>query len=175
MYKVIIRTIFYHWLILCAGISIGFMGNAEWVGYKSVLIKRSIDNIFFPIEFTSEIEKKVQNIGSKKIYIELGYPNEFEILGEVVYYNDEFYWCKYKYRDIHNKLIFGESTTRVRWKTWEYNYSSNNEVIDTPEKARNSIKKLQLWHSKIIKAIQQADSKEKELLEQEKLKNKNIS
>ena len=46
MYKVIIRTIFYHWLILCAGISIGFIANAEWLGYKSVLIERSMITFF---------------------------------------------------------------------------------------------------------------------------------
>lgn len=172
MYKVIIRTIFYHWLILCAGISIGFVANAEWIGYKSVLIERSIDNIFFPIEFTTEVEKKVQAIGASKIYTELGYPNEFEVLGEVVYYNDEFYWCKYKYRDADDKLIFGESTTRVKWKTWEYNYGSANEVIDTPQKAKESMDRLELWHSKIREAIKQADAKEQELLEQEASKNK---
>lgn len=171
MYKIIIRTIFYQWLVLCIGISIGFIGNAEWLGYKSVLIERSIDNIFFPIEFTSEVEKKVQQIGASKIFTELGYPDEFEILGEVVYYNDEFYWCKYKYRDINKKLIFGESTTRVRWKTWEYNYGSEKEVIDTPEKIKESITRLELWHSKIRSAIKQADEKEKHLIEKESIKN----
>ena len=168
VYKVIIRTIFYHWLILCAGISIGFIANAEWLGYKSVLIERSIDNIFFPIEFTTEVEKRVQEIGASKIYTELGYPNEFEVLGEVVYYNDEFYWCKYKYRDSNNELIFGESTTRVRWKTWEYNYGSPDDVVDSTEKANKLMQNLEIWHSKIRDAIKQADEKEKLWIEKEK-------
>lgn len=171
MYKIIFRSIFYHWLILLIGISIGFITNAEWIGYKSVLIERSISNIFYPIEFTKEIEDRVKGIGASKIFTELGYPNDFEVLGDVVYYNDEFYWCKYKYRDKNNRLKFGESTTRVRWKTWEYNYGSEKEVVDTEDKLKESVKKLNEWHSKIREAIKQADEKEKELLRQEALPN----
>lgn len=169
MYKIIFRSIFYQWLLLFIGISIGFIANAEWLGYKSVLIERSISNIFFPTEFTPEVEKKVKEIGSAKICTKLGFPTDFEVLGEVVYYNDEFYWCRYKFRDSKNRLKFGESTTRVRWKTWEYNYGSEKDVIDTEEKALNAMKKLEDWHSKIRQAIKEADQKEKELIEKELL------
>jgi hypothetical protein len=171
MYKIIFRSIFYHWLILLIGISIGFITNAEWLGYKSVIIEKSISNIFFPIEFTQEIENRIKDIGASKIFTELGHPNDFEILGGVVYYNDEFYWCKYKFRDQNNELKFGEATTRVRWKTWEYNYGSDSEVIDTEEKVQEAMRKLNNWHSKIREAIKQADEKEKELLRQEALPN----
>lgn len=169
MYKIIFRSIFYHWLILFIGISIGFITNAEWLGYKSVIIEKSISNIFFPIEFTQEIEDRVKSIGASKIFTELGYPNDFEILGDVVYYNDEFYWCKYKIRDQNNELKFGEATTRVRWKTWEYNYGSDSDVIDTEAKALESINKLNNWHSKIREALKKADQREQELLKQESL------
>lgn len=169
MYKTIIRSIFYQWLVLFIGISIGFITNAEWLGYKGVLIERSINNIFFPKVFTPELEKLIKQKGSAKIYEEIGSPKEFEILGDVVYYNDEFYWCKYKYRDSNNKLKFGESTTRVRWKTWEYDYGSDKDLIETEAQALESIKKLDAWHLKIREAIQQADKKEKELLQQESL------
>lgn len=171
MYKIIFRSIFYQWFLLFIGISIGFIANAEWLGYKSVLIERSISNIFFPIEFTPEVEANVKNIGADKIYAELDYPNEFEILGDVVYYNDEFYWCKYKFRDDKGKLQFGEATTRVRWKTWEYNYGSPDDVVDSTEKANALMQNLETWHSKIREAIKQADEKEKELLRQEGLPN----
>jgi hypothetical protein len=167
MYKIIFRSIFYPWLILLIGISIGFITNAEWLGYKSVIIEQSISNIFFPIEFTQEIEEKVKGIGASKIFTQLGYPNNFEILGDMVYYNDEFYWCKYKYRDKNNRLKFGESTTRVKWKTWEYNYGSKSEVIDTEQKAQDAMNKLNNWHSKIREAIKKADQREQELLKQE--------
>lgn len=171
MYKIIIRTLFYHWLLLCTGISIGFIVNAEWLGYKSAIIERSISNIFFPIEFSEEIEKQVKSAGSAKIFAELDYPSEFEVLGEVVYYNEEFYWCKYKFRDDSGVLNFGESTTRVRWKTWEYNYGSEKEIIDTEDKAAESIKRFEAWQSKIRNAIKQAEEKEHTLKEQEKKRN----
>lgn len=173
MYKIIFRSIFYPFFLIFIGISVGFIVNAEWLGYKSVLVNRSIDNIFFPIEFTPAVEANVKKIGASKICAELGFPKDFEILGDVVYYNDEFYWCKYKYRDKNNVLRFGESTTRVRWKTWEYNYGSSNEVIDTEEKARESIEKLKNWHSKIREAIKKADKKEQDLIKEENLSNHN--
>jgi hypothetical protein len=171
MYKIIVRTLFYHWLLLCFGISIGFVVNAEWLGYKSVIIERSINNIFFPIEFSEDVENKVKQIGSSKIFTKLGSPSDFEILGEVVYYNDEFYWCKYKFRDSSGQLNFGEATTRVRWKTWEYNYSSEKELIDDEDKAAESIKRFEAWQSKIRDAIKQAEEKEKALREAEKVNN----
>jgi hypothetical protein len=172
MYKIIFRTLFYHWLILSTGISIGFIVNAEWLGYKSVIIERSISNIFFPIEFTEDIEEKIKNQAAEKVFHELGEPKEFQILGQVVYYNDEFYWCKYAFRDNDDQLQFGETTTRIRWKTWEYNYGSEKEVIDTPEKILESNKKFNQWHLKIRQAIKDADEKEKRLLEQEIINNK---
>jgi hypothetical protein len=172
MYKIIFRSIFYQWLILFIGISIGFILNAEWLGYKSVLIERSIGNIFFPIEFTDDMENKVKEIGASKIYASLNYPNEFEILGDVVYYNDEFYWCKYKFRDDKGKLQFGEETTRVRWKTWEYNYGSPDDVVDSTEKANQLIQDLEIWHSKIRDSIKKAEENEKFWIDKEKTKNK---
>lgn len=172
MYKIIFRSIFYQWFILFIGISIGFITNAEWLGYKSILIERSISNIFFPIEFTQEVEDNVKKLGADKIYAELDYPNEFEILGDVVYYNDEFYWCKYKLRNKEGKLQFGEATTRIRWKTWEYYYTSPNDVIDNADKSDENMQRLELWHSKIRKTIKEADEKEKLWKEKEKNKTK---
>ena len=173
MYKIIARSIFYHWLLLIIGLSVGFTLNAEWLGYKSVLIERSINHIFFPIDFTPEMESKIKNMGAKKVYESLGCPNDFEILGDVVYYNDEFYWCRYKYRDKQNNLQFGETTNRVRWKTWEYYYGSQKEVIDDQEKALLAKQKLEEWYSKIMEAIQKANQKEQILKHQELLRENN--
>jgi hypothetical protein len=169
MQKIIIRTLLYHWLFLIVGLSVGFIINAEWLGYKSLLIERSINNIFFQESLTPDLEKKIKEKALIKIYTSLGYPAEFEILGEVIYYNDEFYWCKYKFRDKNDKLVFGERTTRVRWKTWEYYYGSDKEKLDTNEKNSSASKKLEEWHLKIRDSIREADRKEMELLRQESL------
>lgn len=168
--KTILRTIFYQFLLLFVGLSLGFIANAEWVGFKSVLLERSLNNIFFQVEFTEDLEERVKSMGATRAWAELNYPSEFEILGDVVYYNDEFYWCKYKYRNAAKELVFGEYTTRIRWKTWEYNYGSPDEVIDTTEKANKVMDRLNAWHLKIKNSIKQADDREKEILELERQK-----
>jgi SpoVK/Ycf46/Vps4 family AAA+-type ATPase len=56
MIKVIIRSILYPWFILFAGICLGFICNSEYVGEKTVVIERSINNIFFPVEYNEDIE-----------------------------------------------------------------------------------------------------------------------
>ena len=45
------RTLFYQFLLLFVGISIGFIINAEWVGWKYPVISNSISNIFHPVNF----------------------------------------------------------------------------------------------------------------------------
>lgn len=175
MFKVIFRTIFYQFLLLFVGISIGFIANAEYIGYKSCVIEKSINNIFFPIEFTKEVEDKVKKIGASKVFIENNSPDEFEILGEVVYFNDEFYWCKFKYRDKKGNLKFDSDIVRVNWKTWEYNYNNPTVIdpIDTEEEALKEKQRLYEWHKKIKEAIEESEKKEKELLEKELNKKNN--
>ena len=48
------RTLFYQFLLLFVGISIGFIINAEWVGWKYPIIQTSIQNTFFSIDFEDE-------------------------------------------------------------------------------------------------------------------------
>ena len=121
MYKVIIRTIFYHWLVLCIGISIGFIGNAEWVGYKSVLVTKSIDNIFFPIKITPEIQQLIKNVGQNKIKRSIGNPEHFKVLEDFLYDN-EVYWLRYEYKDKDGRYYQEVNKTRIYWKPWEYYY-----------------------------------------------------
>ena len=54
--KTIARTIFYQLLVLFAGISIGFITNADWVGWKYPIVTSSFYNAFFPVEFEDEGE-----------------------------------------------------------------------------------------------------------------------
>jgi hypothetical protein len=166
--KTILRTIFYQYLALFIGLSIGFIANAEWVGLKSAIVAKSINNIFFPIEFSEEMEENLKLLGASKVWSDLGQPTEFEILGDVVYYNDEFYWCKYKYRDKDGQLQFDESVERIRWKSWEYYH--DYEIVDDDEKTLASINRLKDWSQKIIDAINQADKREKEILQEERRK-----
>lgn len=127
MYKIIFRSIFYHWLILFIGISIGFIGNAEWIGYKSVLVSKSIDNIFFPIQITPEIQQLIKNVGQNKIKRSIGNPDHFKVLEDFLYDN-EVYWIRYEYKDKNGKYYQGVNKTRIYWKPWEYYYHLDQPI-----------------------------------------------
>ena len=84
MHKIVIRSIFYHWLFLFAGVVIGFISNSEYVGEKAVVIERSINNIFFPIKYDEKIETWVKETGRMRLWANLNCPEHFEIVDEVV-------------------------------------------------------------------------------------------
>lgn len=127
MYKIIIRTLFYHWLLLCVGISVGFILNAEWVGYKSVIVTKSINNIFFPIKVTDDIKELIKNIGKEKIRILAGNPKNFVIIADFLYDN-EIYWAEYEYTDAKGGRRKTVAKTRVYWKPWEYYYHMDQPI-----------------------------------------------
>lgn len=127
MYRVILRTIFYQWLILCVGISIGFIGNAEWIGYKSLLVAKSINNIFFPIDITPEVQQSIKYIGQQKLRISLGNPEYFVILDDFLYDN-EIYWAEYEFIDKYGKKIKQINKVRIYWKPWEYHYHLDDSL-----------------------------------------------
>ena len=128
MHKIIIRSIFYHWLFLFIGISIGVISNSEWVGYKYILIERSIRNIFFPIEYNQEVENYIKEAGKMRLWSQLGCPQDFEVIDDLVK-GEEFYWALCKYTDKNGKQIKAIESIRVRWKTWEYYYKIDEPVV----------------------------------------------
>lgn len=127
MYKIIIRSIFYHWLVLFIGISIGFIANAEWIGYKSLLLGKSIDNIFFPVEITPEFQRAIKDIGAKKLKLMVGNPEHFVILEDFLYDN-EVYYADYEYVDTKGNKIRETGRTRIYWKSWEYHYHLDDSL-----------------------------------------------
>jgi hypothetical protein len=135
MHKVVIRSIFYHWLFLFVGIAIGFICNSEYVGEKFVIVERSINNIFFPIKYDEKIETWVKETGRMRLWANLECPEYFEVIHEFVK-GEEHYWAVYKTKDNKGKEIKDIGSVRVKWKTWEYNYKLD-EIISGSE-----IKKL---------------------------------
>lgn len=128
MHKIVIRSIFYHWLFLFTGVAIGFICNSEYVGEKAVIIERSINNIFFPIKYNTDIENWVKNTGRMRLWANLDCPEHFEIIDELVK-GEEYYWAIYKMKDKQGKEIKDIGSIKVKWKTWEYHYKLN-EIID---------------------------------------------
>lgn len=140
MIKVIIRSILYPWFILFTGICFGFICNSEYVGEKAVVIERSINNIFFPVEYDENIEQYVKWMGSNRIHSELSYPHDFQVLEEVVK-GEEYYWAIVKYTDVKTgKEIKTVVSTKVRWKPWEYNYHTKEfeKIIEERDEYRTA-------------------------------------
>ena len=148
--------------------------NAEWVGVKSLIVERSIGNIFFPVQYDAHMERWVKGWGAYKVYAQNDFPKDFEIIDEHVYANEEYYWCRYKYRDNSGKLKFDEGLSRVRWKTWEYYYEADI-LLTTPENVKKQIEKDKADIEKRKKEIEEAKKKEKELLESEPKTSKEIT
>jgi hypothetical protein len=110
------------------GISIGFLCNSEYVGEKSIIVERSIRNIFFPIKYDDNVEMFVKNAGRMRLWALLGCPDHFEIVDELVK-GEEHYWAVYNTKDKNGKIVKDIGSVRIKWKTWEYYYKLD-EIID---------------------------------------------
>jgi hypothetical protein len=129
------RTLFYQFLLIAVGLSIGFILNAEYIGWKSTIIERSVTNIFNPTQYDEDICKRIKNWGATRIWAELGRPSMFEVLEDGLL-AEEYYIGKFKYTNVDT----GETEVkiipqRVRWKPWEYYYTdptpeSNEELLE---------------------------------------------
>jgi len=141
--KTIIRTLFYQYFLLFVGVSIGFIANAEYVGWKSIIVERSFRNIFFPIKYDEKVEQFVINFGRMRLSMLLfGHPGGdlTGILTDERVWGEEYYDALYKDPNNDDKIEFYQ--TRVRWKPWEYYYEWHSsrgddlsDLIDIPPAA----------------------------------------
>jgi len=127
--KAVLRTIFYQYFLLFIGISVGFIANAEWFGWKTNLVERSFYNIFFPVEFDDELCTKLKSWGSFKVWGLNGYPQGFKVLEDGLL-AEEFYIVKFEYVDRNGDTVQKIDTARIRWKTWEYYYTDPKPWTD---------------------------------------------
>ena len=122
------RTLFYQFFLLFVGLSVGFLLNAEYVGWKYPVVTASVYNIFFPIDFEDDgVLQWLYNQGQFKICAFNGYPKDFKIIEEAMC-AEEWYWCKYSYTDKDGNTKTNIDHTRIRWKPWEYYYE--DEAFD---------------------------------------------
>ena len=137
--KCILRTIFYQFLLLFVGVSIGFITNAEWVGWKFPIVEKSINNVFFPIDFEDEgVLEWLYNQGRFKIYCFNNYPQDFTVIEEAMS-AEEWYWVKFSYTDQNGNTRTKIDNVRIRWKPWEYYYEDEARVPMTDEELRDYI------------------------------------
>ena len=124
--KAVLRTIFYQYFLLVVGLTVGFIINAEYVGWKSPLIVRSFNNIFYPVQMDEELCKNIKNFAATRIWSTLGMPSGFKVIEDGLM-AEEFYIAKVEYQNQDGKTVTEILNTRVRWKPWEYYYN------DTPD------------------------------------------
>ena len=137
--KTVLRTLFYQFFLLFVGVSVGFLMNADYVGWKYPLVHNSIYNIFFPIDFEDEgVLEYLYDVGRFKICAFNGYPQDFEIIEEAMA-AEEWYWCKYSYTDSDGETKVKIDHVRIRWKPWEYYYEDEARVPMTDEEAARYI------------------------------------
>ncbi len=124
--KIFLRTLFYQFFLLFVGGALGFIANAEYIGWKSVILERSFYNIFYPVRYDQDVEQAVVDLGRQRLCLALnGHPMEdagLTILDEWVW-NEEVYIAKYRWQSPDKKdTRAGDYQTRIRWKPWEYYY-----------------------------------------------------
>ncbi len=126
--KCILRTLFYQFLLLFMGVSIGFICNAEYVGWKYPVVTNSIRNTFFPIDFEDPgVLQWLYGNGRLKIFGVIGKYRDIEVIEEAML-AEEWYWVKFSYTDENGNTITDIQHVRVRWKPWEYYF--DDEAFD---------------------------------------------
>ena len=88
------RTLFYQFFLLFVGLSVGFLLNAEYVGWKYPSIITSVRNTFFPIDFEDDgVLEWLYDQGQYKIFAFNRYPKDYKVIEQAML-AEEWYWCK---------------------------------------------------------------------------------
>ena len=138
--KCILRTLFYQFLLLFVGASIGFICNAEYVGWKLPIVERSVNNVFFPIDFEDEgVLQFLYGRGRLKVFGVMGQYQDVEIIEEAMA-AEEWYWVKFSHTDKNGNKKTEIQNIRIRWKPWEYYYEDEAMVPWTDEDMKEYMK-----------------------------------
>ena len=138
--KCVFRTLFYQLLLLFIGGSIGFISNAEWVGWKYPVVSNSISNIFFPIDFEDPgVLQWLYGNGRLKVFGLMGKYRDLEVIEEAML-AEEWYWVKFSYTDDNGNTKTDIQSVRIRWKPWEYYYDDKARIPMDEEAMRKYIK-----------------------------------
>jgi hypothetical protein len=134
------RTLFYQFFLLFVGLSVGFLLNAEYVGWKYPVVSTSICNIFYPIDFEDEgVLQFLYGRGRLKVFGVMGKYQNVEIIEEAMA-AEEWYWVKFSHLDKNGNRIIEIQNIRVRWKPWEYYYEDEAMVPMTEEEMKKYLK-----------------------------------
>lgn len=122
-FKLVCRTLLYQFILLFVGVSVGFILNAEYVGWKYPVVSNSLSNVFYPIKFDDPgVKEALYATGEFRIWAFNRYPKDFAVVEQAIS-AEEWYWCKYSYTDRNGNTKINIDKTRIRWKPWEYYFS----------------------------------------------------
>lgn len=119
--KTVARTLFYQYLGLFIGISLGFIFAPNYWGSKAPVLERSIQNIFYPIEYNDNVQMFLMDIGKSRLWVELDDPPNLTFYNSKII-AEEWFETDYSYTDKNSQIIEGHYRTRIKWKPWEYDY-----------------------------------------------------
>lgn len=125
--KAILRTIFYQNFLLIVGLVVGFILNAEYVGWKAPIVEKSIKNIFYPLEMNDKLCENIKKYGATRIWAEIGRPRNFMVIEDGLA-AEEWYVAKVSYLNENDREVIDILSTRVRWKPWEYYYNDSPDI-----------------------------------------------
>lgn len=121
--KTVCRTLFYQYLLLFVGCALGFIFNAEYVGWKSLLVQQSAEHIFFPTRYDEKIEQALIQIGRMRLNVLCNqHPfddSNIEIVRDFIW-GEEVYHALYRHTAGDQPAELFEFKTRIYWKPWEY-------------------------------------------------------
>jgi len=134
--KCILRTLFYQFLLLFIGGSIGFICNAEYVGWKLPIVTNSFYNTFYPIDFEDPgVLQWLYGNGRLKIFGTIIRHKDLEVIEEAML-AEEWYWVKYSYTDDDGNKKIEIENVRIRWKPWEYYFDEEAFKVMGEEEMR---------------------------------------
>ena len=125
--KTVIRTIFYQFLLVFIGLSIGFIIAPNYWGNKAPIIERSVNHIFFPLEYNDQLELSLMDFGKFRLWTELDFPTGLTCFNSRII-NEEWYETDYSFTDKDQKIVEGTYTTRIKWKPWELYYTTPEDM-----------------------------------------------
>lgn len=132
--KTSVRFVVYQALLLFVAVSTVFLMNPIYWGSKAPVLEQSYNHIFHRIEYDETVENFVKKIGRTRLYFETmtefgNLPNLFEVVkGSEYVVNEEWYNCEYQYVDQDGVLDIYKYRTRVKWKPWEWQYPSIDDL-----------------------------------------------
>ncbi len=149
------RTLFYQVFVFMCLCVFSFTAAPGWWGVKAMVAEMSIRNIFFPVSFEEACPKLKQYAEWRMAAIH-DYPDDFKVI-EHAFLAEEFYWCKYQYKDKKGNKIVEIDHFRVRWKPWEYYYEYHTleDSIDNYDDLMESFDNISTEESRKAWAIRQ--------------------